>query len=104
MMTVIFIDMVDNCLLSKSSDKDVHSPFARSFKSRSFIYRAQGFGSNLRDVCSSLFQVVIVFLKIECNSLLACDIRSINGNDRGNIPIILFLLLNNKTQWNKYSK
>ena len=24
MMTVIFIVMVDNCLLSKSSDKDVH--------------------------------------------------------------------------------
>ena len=91
MMTVIFIDMVDNCLLSKSSDKDVHSLFARSFKSRSF--------TELRDLdriwemfVRLFFQVVIVFLKIECNSLLACDIRSINGNDRGNIPIILFLL------------
>ena len=60
MMTVIFIDMVDNCLLSKSSDKDVHSPFARSFKSRSF--------TGLRDLDQILkvylfffFQAVIVF-------------------------------------------
>ena len=37
MMTVIFIVMIDNCLLSTASDKGAHSFLVRSFKSRLFF-------------------------------------------------------------------
>ena len=39
-MTVIFIVMIDNCLLSTASDKGAHSFLVRSFKSRLF-FKAQ---------------------------------------------------------------
>ena len=37
MMTVIFIVMIDNCLLSTASDKGAHLFLVRSFKSRLFF-------------------------------------------------------------------
>ena len=40
-MTVIFIVMIDNCLLSTASDKGAQSFLVKSFKSRLFFFKAQ---------------------------------------------------------------
>ena len=45
-MTVIFIVMIDNCLLSTASDKGAHSFLVRSFKSRLFFQSSEGIGSS----------------------------------------------------------
>ena len=89
-MTVIFIVMIDNCLLSTASDKGAHSFLVRSFKSRLFFQSSEGIGSSWEEL-SIFFSSCNCVSKIVCNSLVACDIKGTNGNDRGNIPIILFL-------------
>ena len=89
MMTVIFIVMIDNCLLSTASDKGAHSFLVKSFKSRLFS-KLRGNWIILRRT-EHLFWSCNCVSKIVCNSLVACDIKGTNGNDRGNIPIILFL-------------
>ena len=90
-MTVIFIVMIDNCLLSTASDKGAQQSFlVKSFKSRLFSQSSEGIGSSWEEL-SIFFSSCNCVSKIVCNSLVACDIKGTNGNDRGNIPIILFL-------------
>ena len=45
-MTVIFIVMIDNCLLSTASDKGAQSFLVKSFKSRLFFQSSEGIGSS----------------------------------------------------------
>ena len=45
-MTVIFIVMIDNCLLSTASDKGAQPFLVKSFKSRLFFQSSEGIGSS----------------------------------------------------------